>query len=202
MTILYPRAFHDSPPHSHDGVFHWEYIDDVLRRIRNCHCADIDAAVEINGWFLHIETSDNIGKFSDENNGQNRRTRNYLSIGLAMHIDIVGKKIPTQWRWRGFNLEQGGCWSCPWRSAPDGRERIAAMVRQWSEWADSRTDLQRRQRLIEAAMHKAPPELWSWIADMMKERGLLLPQSRPSRSVPRLVTSIDEQGDLAAFGLL
>ena len=99
-TILYPAAFRKSLPADFDGAFHWEYINDVLRPIRKIRCSDIDAMPEINGMFFSFETK-NLGvEISD---ATERRTKALLRTGLVTHVDIWGKKYPTQWRFRYAN---------------------------------------------------------------------------------------------------
>jgi hypothetical protein len=63
-TVLYPKAFHEAPPANFSGAFHWEYINEVLRPRRGIQLTDVDGMSEINGLFLHVETS-NIDKEQD-----------------------------------------------------------------------------------------------------------------------------------------
>jgi hypothetical protein len=148
MAILYPHAFYESLPAQFDGVFHWDYIDEVLQPIRGIRCADVDALVEINGMFLSIETR-NPGKAIPL--GQRLRTDALLRTGLVTHLDIWGKEIPVQWQWRQ-PYPRG---DSDTQSDDDGRARIAASVSKWAHWANQVPPPARDYRWLAAAWRGA-----------------------------------------------
>ena len=147
-TILYPDAFWRSPPAAFDGLFHWEYINEVLQPIRGIQCADVDAMVEIKGLFLSIETKDSGVPIPT---GQQLRTNALLRTGLVTHLDIWGKKVPTRWR-----LQTGGGVD-EIAEAADGREQIAARISQWAHWADRLPLVARDYRFLMSAWRCACP---------------------------------------------
>jgi hypothetical protein len=144
VTILYPSAFYESLPAQFDGVFHWDYLDEVLRPIRNIRCADVDALVEINNMFLSIETK-NPGVAIPL--GQRLRTDALLRTGLVTHLDIWGKETPVAWQWRQPHPRGDS----ETYTDEDGRARIAAGVRKWAHWADQLSAAARDYRWLSSA---------------------------------------------------
>lgn len=152
MTILYPSAFYESLPAQFDGVFHWDYIDEVLRPIRGIRCADVDALVEIKGLFLSIETR-NPGKAIP--GGQQLRTDALLRTGLVTQLEIWGKDIPTRWQWRhGYPCRRDD----DFQTHTDGRAAIAERVRRWAHWADTLSVPARDYHWLTAAWRNACPD--------------------------------------------
>ncbi len=148
MTLRYPKAFRDGLPADYDGLFYWEYIDHVLVPIRGIQLSDIDAVSQINRNFLTFDTSEFMKPDWDDpaakKSGQTRTIDHLLMMAQATnglytfsHLDIVGKKIPRQWRWRGVT-ETGNLWMDDWQSAVDGREIIAPRVERWAKWSNER----------------------------------------------------------------
>lgn len=125
--LLYPDAFFESLPADYDGLFHWEYINDVLRPRRGIQLADVDAMCEIGDNFMSFETSNNAHK---ETVGHARMIAALIRTGRFAHIDIVGKKIPTQWRLRSAYADRD------WMHDVDCRAAIADKVAAWAAWAD------------------------------------------------------------------
>lgn len=164
--IIRPKEFNEALPAQHDGVFHWEYVDERTRSYGGITGADVDYAIDRKGQaFLHIETSDAEDKFADLRNGQNKRTLAYLRTGLVAHIDIVGKRIPTQWRWLRFDASRGLCVG-DWQHSADGRSEIGDRIDKWLEWADRLPDWHWRMRLFDAAICGAP----RWLLERLRDK--------------------------------
>jgi len=166
-TVIYPRAFSQSPSAANDGAFHWEWIASAID-LRGISPTDIDAIIGVRhhttirqpgGVFLAFETKN---KGISIQQGQQWLLDDLLATGLVTVVYQTGKEWPHSWSYQTFDQP---------RSAeqdnglePDRRSgSLFKLVSQWSRWAQSLDPHEWRRRMIRAALNNAPTEVWLWL---------------------------------------
>lgn len=146
MAIKHPEAFECSPSAGFDGLYYWDWMKRAVAR-RGIEPCDTDAKIEINGFFLLVESK---APGVEISRGQGQAIRAELQTGLVTYIYVRGKQVPTWWRWESWEEGKSEEFNAPIAA----ESMLNDMSRFVARWADDHDRLPAdawRHRLIEAA---------------------------------------------------
>jgi hypothetical protein len=157
-TVIYPESFRNSPSAGYDGVYDWSHWISAMSVLnRGIQPMDIDAAVEVNGYFMIAETKTE-GK--DIPRGQERTLDALRQTGLFTEIRRWGKEPPgicSEFRYAFGHMQ---------KHSNSIIQREHDLIEGWARAVDKRPRHSWRFRLIEFAMRGAHRELKKQLAKL------------------------------------
>jgi hypothetical protein len=173
-TVLYPESFRSSPSAGNDGDLHWGWQSEAVGR-RGIRPADLDACIEINGFFLVTESKD-VGKpirdaDEDENvrprDGQAILRRAFIRTGLVTFLYQWGKRIPVEWQWHTLERKSIKRRATDASIKPGGE--MFEFVRRWAEHFDRQDKDAWRFRMIDAALRNSAPSFRQALLEQLRK---------------------------------
>src|SRR5262249_1353732 len=149
-TVLYPDAFKRSPSAGFDGVFHWDHWAPAIAR-RAIAPSDLDAIVEIKGFFLICESKDEGAHIQK---GQRLLLDALVRTGLVTLITRWGKEPPGKW-WQYETINYKSLVLGP-TDSQSVVDQETVFISRWAEVVDGYQADQWRLRMIDSALIGAP----------------------------------------------